>query len=467
MLNTYIKGAGGLFSSVDSYTSQVHPYSNQREMVYISAEKFIGRIHEVYMRVLAHEFMHAVHENLDDTEEAWVNEGLAEFAVDVTGFAAIDDRHARFLRNPGVQLNYMNYLSDNTGAHYEAAHRFFVYLNSHFGGTDGIAALLRERADGTAGVDAFLEPRGTDFKRVFKDWVIANYVNDDEGPYGYSGEESGRAATRDAPGETEWALDGNQFSAMYLDVRPFVEDFTVEFEGVGSTPIFDGECHSGDRCWWSNMGDSIDTTLTREFDLSGVSGATLEYMAWYDIEEGWDYAYLETSRDGGRTWVILRPERASDADTLGNAYGPGYTGRSKGWVAESVDISDYAGGRVLVRFEYVTDGAIHNDGLALDDIAVPEIAFFDDAESDVGWDAAGFARIVNALPQEFFVQVILGLGDEEFEVLDVPLDENLRGAASIRGLGTRYESTILVVSPVTVGTNRPASYKVTVTAASR
>ena len=341
------------------------------------------------MRVLAHEFMHAVQANFDDSEEAWVDEGLAEFAVDVSGYRRDDERHSRFLANPSVQLNYMDYESRDTLAHYEGAHRFFVYLSTHFGGNEAIRELLKEPADGVMGVESLLKKRGTDFTEVFKDWVVANYVNEPEGLHGYAGFESGRARTRDFPGQGKLTREVSQFSAAYLNIRPFVEDFTIEFEGASETTVFDGTCYSGQHCWWSNKGDAIDTTLTRVFDLSGLTEANLEYMAWYDIEEGWDYAYLEVSEDGGRTWHILHPAHASDADKLGNAYGPGYTGDSRGWVAEAVDLSEYAGGDILVRFEYITDGAIHSDGFVIDDISLPEIGFFDDAEVGPGLDFGG------------------------------------------------------------------------------
>ena len=182
--------------------------------------------------------------------------------------------------------------------------------------------------------------------------------------------------------------------------------------------------------------------------------------------EGWDYAYLEVSEDGGRTWHILHPARASDADKLGNAYGPGYTGDSRGWVAEAVDLSEYAGGEILVRFEYITDGAIHSDGFVIDDVSLPEIGFFDDAEVDQGWTSAGFARIENRLPQRFAVQVIADRGNEDFEVYDLALDAENRGRSSIEGLGTEFERVVLVVSPVTLGTHQPTSYIVKVTATS-
>ncbi len=466
VLNTKLNGAGGLFSSADGHTVQVHPYSNQREMIYISADNYFDFGPEQYLRVVAHEFMHAVQANHDDSEEAWFDEGLAEFAVDVSGYPRFGERHERFLSNPGVQLNYMDYESRDTLAHYQGAHRFFVYLSTHFGGVEAISELLREPADGALGVDAFLRKRGAGFTQVFKDWVVANYVNAPEGRHGYAGLESGRARTRDFAGEGELTREASQFSATYLDIRPFVEDFTIEFEGAVETTIFDGACYSGRRCWWSNKGDAIDATLTRRFDLTGASEASIEYMAWYDIEEGWDYAYLQVSGDGGRTWNILHPEHASDDDRLGNAYGPGYTGNSRGWIAERVDLSEYAGGEVLVRFEYITDSAIHADGFVIDDISLPEIGFFDDAEEDRGWTASGFARIENRLPQRFAVQVIVDRGDENFDAFDVALDSGNRGRTSIEGLGTEIQSVVLVVSPVTLGTHQPTSYTVKVTAAS-
>ena len=47
----------------------------------------------------------------------------------------------------------------------------------------------------------------------------------------------------------------------------------------------------------------IDTTLEREFDLSEVDEATLEFWMWHNIEEDWDYAYASISTDDGKTWT--------------------------------------------------------------------------------------------------------------------------------------------------------------------
>ncbi len=59
--------------------------------------------------------------------------------------------------------------------------------------------------------------------------------------------------------------------------------------------------------WWSNSYSNMDSTLTRSFDLSHVTGkqATLQFAVWYNLEQDDDYAYVEVSTDG-RNWTTLK-----------------------------------------------------------------------------------------------------------------------------------------------------------------
>ena len=77
---------------------------------------------------------------------------------------------------------------------------------------------------------------------------------------------------------------------------------------------------------------------------------------------------------------------------VGNNFGHGYTGKSDDWVEESIDLTAYAGRKVLVRFEYVTDDAVYVDGILIDDLAIRELGFADDVEQEQGWRAEGFVR---------------------------------------------------------------------------
>ena len=73
----------------------------------------------------------------------------------------------------------------------------------------------------------------------------------------------------------------------------------------------------------------------------------------------------------------------------------------------SIDLSGYAGGEVLIRFEVITDFSINRDGFQLDDIEIPELGFFDGAEDDsAGWEAVGFVRSTNFVPVNWIVWLI-------------------------------------------------------------
>jgi bacillopeptidase F (M6 metalloprotease family) len=81
---------------------------------------------------------------------------------------------------------------------------------------------------------------------------------------------------------------------------------------------------------WSSREDESDTRLTREFGLSRVTTATLNYWAWWKIETDYDYAYLEVSTDGGKTWKIIPTPSGTGANPAGSNMGWGYTGCSDG-----------------------------------------------------------------------------------------------------------------------------------------
>jgi hypothetical protein len=216
----------------------------------------------------------------------------------------------------------------------------------------------------------------------------------------------------------------------------------------------DTVAHSGRYLWWSNRGDDSDVMLTRSFDLSNVSEATLEFWTWYDLEEDWDYTYVEISADGGETWEILRTPSGTSDNPNSNSFGFAYTGRSGGaapsWIQERVDLSPYAGQEVLVRFEVITDDAVNRPGFALDDVAIPEIGYFSDFEEDGdGWDAAGFVRHANVLAQRWLVQLVLFGPETTVERLELQADQTGEWTIPLSRDARRAIVTISGLAPVT------------------
>ena len=185
---------------------------------------------------------------------------------------------------------------------------------------------------------------------------------------------------------------------------------------------------------------------------------------WHDIERGWDFAYVEASGDDGLTWDILDATHTTSANPSGNSYGQAYTGHSRGWVHESIDLTRYTGGNVLVRFEYITDDAVYLDGLVIDDIALPEIGFFDQAKETLGWDARGFELVDGLTRQRFAVKLIESRDNGEVRVVPMDLDRQNNGELLIRGVGDDVVEAIIVVSPMTRRTHHPASYRIALAA---
>lgn len=75
------------------------------------------------------------------------------------------------------------------------------------------------------------------------------------------------------------------------------------------------------------------------------------------------------------------------------------------WQAQTVDLSAYAGQEILLRFETVTLPGQADQGFGIDNIAITEIDFADDASDDAkGWTLGGWQQVDNVLPQRWIVQ---------------------------------------------------------------
>jgi hypothetical protein len=464
-------GANGYFASTDEYPRQVNQYSNQHEMFIFSSTQ-LGRRSDY--GVLAHEFQHMIHWNQDRNEQAWMNEGFSEVAALINGYPS-SGWEVPYLQDPNLQLNDWPVVG-GSGPHYGASFLYLAYFLDRFG-ESATQALVREQRNGLESVDYVLEQmnaldpltgqpiRADD---VFMDWAVANFLRDDsvgDGRYDYhldhiSDRRSEPVADIDNCASYHADRTVYQYGVEYLRFA-CRDDVTLHFQGALTTNLTPQAAHSGARAFWSNKGDDSDITLTRDFDFTNASGTlTLQYWTWYFIELNYDYMYVEASTDGGQTWEILITPAGTGEDPLDSSYGWGYTGASDGWIEQSLDLSRFAGQKIQLRFEYVTDGAANGEGFWLDDVSIPEIYYATDFESDDGgWNPDGWARVENILPQTFRLALIR-IGQTttvEYLTLDAgnTIDIPLRFSGDLR-------EAILVVTGTTRFTRQQASYSIEV-----
>jgi bacillopeptidase F (M6 metalloprotease family) len=164
---------------------------------------------------------------------------------------------------------------------------------------------------------------------------------------------------------------------------------------------------------------------------------------------------LEYSEDG-EAWKIIPTMSCSSLNKSGNSYGCGWNDISGGWVKESVDLSFLSGKKVYLRFEYITDAAVNGEGLMLDDMEISAVNYKTDFETDDGgWDAKGFVRIQNKLPQSYRVTLIEK--GNSTTVTPIKLDASNKATIPV-SIGGDTRSLVLVVSGTTRFSRQEARY---------
>ena len=153
----------------------------------------------------------------------------------------------------------------------------------------------------------------------------------------------------------------------------------------------------GERYYYSDSGDDLNNTMTRAVDGGGDLAATVRY----DIEEAWDYAFLESSSDGGDTWDPVETSESYDGDDASglNPDGTGITGSSDDqWVDLTATIPADAD---TVRFRYQTDGAFVLPGFQVDNITLGGEDLGTAETGPEGWDLDGFRTTTGSEVSEY------------------------------------------------------------------
>lgn len=460
----------GYFNSSDSFHPLVKEYSNAHETYVLSTTEDLAD--EYTYGTLAHEFQHMIHFASDRNEDSWLDEGFAEVAYFLNGYA-MDAKPWLYASDPDLQLTTWGDSAGENGSHYGQSFLYLAYFLDRFG-EEATKALVKNSENSISSVDHTLAGLGiTDpltgeiitADDLFMDWAAALYLKDGsvgDGRYTYQNypdvPRTSDTDTVDNCPQSPLDFSVSQYGIDYINIS-CAGDFTLRFSGSTSIRLLPTDIYSGKYAFWSNKGNESDMTLTREFDFTNVSGPIeISYQTWYDIEEDWDYLFVEASTDG-ETWEILRTPSGTDYNPSGNSYGWGYTGATGGWIEETVDLSKFAGRKTFIRFEYITDAAVNGEGLLLDDVRVDAVDYRSDFEADDGgWVADGFARIQNVLPQTYRLSLILK--DDITTVTEIEL--NADRTAEIPLSLQSGDEAILVVTGTTRFTTIPAAYQIEV-----
>lgn len=415
---------------IAGYFSASENAENNKNMMHIDSYDWANRTGPdsarpfLYEGTFAHEFEHLIHFDVDPDEPSWVDEGLADLAGFLCGYGHSEGHVAYYMvYHPFTALTFWGSGLEDYGASY----LFQLYLFEKFGGAAFTSALVQEQANGIEGIENTLAAFGVreSFDEIFDNWTVANYVDDTRksgGIYGYETLDIGSIDTWGysieyvmenfwwgPPDEAQfevpsaWLGDPQPYTAQYYRfTNEKKADVWIDGEDFSGTPAYSGiyEWYSDAEAWaWRSFGQTFDIPAT---------GATLDFMTFYEIEGDWDYGYVEVFDQDTDEWYTLdalgtvnyvahgqdNPSTPVEREpTTYEAAGRwfGFTGDSGGWIPVSMDLTPFAGHTIDLYFTTWQDGAFTLQMMYVDDISIPEIGFVDDVEAgEDGWSSTGW-----------------------------------------------------------------------------
>jgi bacillopeptidase F (M6 metalloprotease family) len=116
------------------------------------------------------------------------------------------------------------------------------------------------------------------------------------------------------------------------------------------------------------------TTITTngDIDLTDASAAYLTYYTRWEIEPGYDYVDIAASENNS-TYNTLCGMYTKKGNENQNSTVAVYDGVQTTWVKEYIDLTDYLGKKIKLRFSLHSDQAVEMDGFYFDEFAVHRV----------------------------------------------------------------------------------------------
>ena len=383
-----------------------------------------GSVPYLYEGTVAHEFAHLIQHDAGPGEELFVEEGLCELATQfLYGPKATSAEIGEYLYyhrdsltdwkfelfDYGAAVLWQDYLWERRGGgvladpvgqpapsprRVAAGHSALENSAAKFAdaGDRFTWNLAHDPATGLRGVADQLPGGMATVEQYFRNWTLANLLDGkvtepqwhyrnlalggpDSAGYGIadgvkyydSGVTGNMPPTRK---HVQRSTDSEPWGAFYRTYKGASPGVTMAFAGTRAV----GEIRPPGPTSGGAAPATSPTTRSRAASTAVKAGDVLTFHTWFDIEEGFDFGYVEASSDGEH-WSLLQQTGSLPAWVVNTNestawIGPsGLTGATGGWQTATYALGSFAG-KVYLRFHYVTDVSLENEGWYIDDIAV-------------------------------------------------------------------------------------------------
>lgn len=203
----------------------------------------------------------------------------------------------------------------------------------------------------------------------------------------------------------------------------------------------------------NNANETI--TLSDEIDLTTAIGANVTFWAKWEIENNFDYVQFEVSINGGSNWTAQCGKYTNEGSTNNSqpTGEPLYDGFKTDWVLEEIDLSDYIGENILVRFHLSADDGVREDGFYFDDLTINIVEDYVLGDADIS--EVQFSIYPNPVKNLLNITTLFSNYSMEVYTLQgqlISLVEDLSGSQTINYSG--YATGLYILKLTSEGTSQ-------------
>ena len=167
------------------------------------------------------------------------------------------------------------------------------------------------------------------------------------------------------------------FGALTVQV---IEDATSAANWTGNWGTTGTTFVSASKSFYENSSGNYPNNVNRTYtytpiiNLTNASAAMITFYAKWAIETDYDFVQFQVSTDGGTTWIGQCGNYTVPGTSANNSVQPNgqpvFEGTQSSWVLEEINLSDYLGQQIKVRFQLRSDGGSTADGFYFDDFKI-------------------------------------------------------------------------------------------------
>ncbi len=239
-----------------------------------------------------------------------------------------------------------------------------------------------------------------------------------------------------------FSSDGNSISGWTPATGSWGVSNTIYYSPTGSitdSPVGDYGSNEFKIC-----------RIVSSVNLTNSVYASLSFYARWAIEPNFDYVQLQASTNNGSTWTALCGKYTVPGSAFQQFEEPLYEGYQFGWVKEEVNLSDYLGQTIQLRFVLSSDNFSEYDGFYFDDFLVTKILPGTNSLDEQPLNEIGLSIIPNPAGMYTYINFDKQVADASVRITDVlgklvqqiPVDN---GSASLKLDTSNYVKGIYLV----------------------